>query len=66
MKFLKVGDLVIPVGNCRDEQVGQCVSRNTQTVTKIKKVKYEGTSGQWVQTNTEKEWVDASWFKKVK
>lgn len=66
MTNLKKGDQVVPKGNYKDEQLGESVSKSIQTVTATKPYRDESGTFYWVKTNSEKDWADQSWFKKVK
>ena len=61
----RVGDSVVARGNYQDEQLGHHAPTGDRTITKVKDVPYSGTSGQWVQTDRESDWVDAAWFEKA-
>jgi len=62
----KVGDVVKAERNYRDEQLGHYAPTCEQTITEVKKVDSVGTSGQWVKTNMEDDWIDSAWFLIVK
>ena len=63
---LKVGDRVIARGNYRDEQLGQYNYQGVQVITEVKRVNYPGTSGLWVKTDKETDYIDAVWFMPAK
>jgi hypothetical protein len=68
-KPFKVGDKVIGTGNPHDEQIEEEVVRNeqhrtkVQTVTDVMDSTMRGTSGQWIRTDIEHEWMDSLWYK---
>lgn len=64
--MLKIGDKVRAKSNYRDEQLNEFAPSTTQTVTETKDVSHLiGTSGLWVKTNLENDWIDAGWFLKI-
>lgn len=65
-KKFKVGDCVIATGEYKDEQLGQFTCTEVQVVVAVKKVTEEGTSGQWIKTDVERDWIDSGWFKLAK
>ena len=60
--MFNVGDKVVASGNYKDEQLGEFATSDVQTVVEVKEVGYPGTSGQWIKTDKEKDWVDSAWF----
>lgn len=64
--MLQVGDKVRAKDNYRDEQLGEYAPYEVQTVTETKDVSGTyGTSGLWIKTNLESDWIDAAWFEKL-
>lgn len=69
--MFKIGDKVTLNGCPFDEQIADQMLMytflilNVQTVTDIKVVDEEGTSGQWVKTDMTPDWIDSAWFKKI-
>lgn len=67
----KVGDKVILDGCPFDEQIADDlleyieVKDQVQVVTRVRRVTEEGTSGQWIQTNSMPNWTDKAWFKRA-
>lgn len=63
-----IGDKVVLNGCPFDEQIMEDLlqyidlKNRVMTITKVKKVTEHGTSGQWIQTNLLKEWIDGSWL----
>lgn len=60
----KVGDKVRAIGNYEDEQQGHYADTTSiRTVTEVKDTSaLESTTGQWIKTDTNEEWVDSAWF----
>lgn len=72
MPMFKKGDKVKLIGCPFDEQISKelqeyiRVKDKTQKVIAIKKVDYDGTTGQWIKTNFMKsDWTDKAWFQKA-
>lgn len=60
------GNLVVATGNYRDEQQGEVSPTAVQRVLEVQNTTEDGTSGQWIKTDLESDWLDAAWFKLVK
>ena len=56
--MLRVGDTVVPVGNYKDEQLGEIPYMGKHVITEVKDTQW----GQLVKTNQEDEWVSSQWF----
>lgn len=63
--MFKVGDKVKAKGNYRDEQLGEFAPSVVQQIVEVRAVTLAGTSGQWVKTDIENDWIDAAWFSAV-
>jgi hypothetical protein len=69
--MFKIGDKVKLKDNPFDEQIADqmilyaFMVTQTMTVTEIKRVFEEGSSGQWIKTDMTPDWIDAFWFKGI-
>jgi hypothetical protein len=55
-----VGDIIIPVGNPFDEQLGEIITYDEKIVIETKNTPY----GQWIKYDGHDDWIHAAWFKK--
>ena len=68
--MFKVNDNVVLSGCPYDEQISgeamkyASMKDKAQVVTEVKDASgVEGTSGQWIKTDKEPDWIDAYWYK---
>lgn len=68
----RIGDVVKFKGNPFDEQIETELQKyldqkgKLQRITDIKPAPYNGTTGWWIKTDLNDQWIDRAWFKKVK